>query len=105
MKLANKNALVTGATGGLGREIAIALSNNGCKVFITGRNKNSLETLSENLGSKCLGYLACDLELESEIEVLASAATRAARFDSGIIDILINSAGIFPVANVSDTTF
>ena len=105
MKLTNKSALITGATGGLGREIALSLATAGCKVFITGRNKAELELLSKNLGPLCLGHFVCDLELESQIELLVAAAIRSAKFKSGTIDILINCAGIFPVTDVVDTSF
>ena len=60
--LNKKNALITGATGGLGSEIASALANNGVKVFLTGRNRSSLLSLSKDLGNRCLGFLECNLE-------------------------------------------
>jgi len=105
MKLVDKNALVTGATGGLGKEIALSLAASGCRVFITGRNKKDLESLANNLGPLCLGHLVSDLEQEKEIELLAIAANRAANFKSGVIDILINCAGVFPVGEVLNTSF
>jgi len=102
MNLNNKNALVTGATGGLGSEIVAALCKSGSRVFITGRNRSSLEVMSDKFGDHCLGFLECDLEKEDEIKLLVSCAQRASTFKRGNIDILINCAGIFPVSSVEE---
>ena len=47
MKLKNKIALVTGASSGIGEACARALSGNGAKVILTGRNQTKLKELSE----------------------------------------------------------
>ena len=101
----NKNALVTGATGGLGRSISKALADSGCKVFITGRNREKLKVVSEELGDSCIGHFVSDLDKQSDIEMLASIATSSAKIKSGNIDILINCAGVFPIGSVLDTSF
>ena len=102
--LNKKNALITGATGGLGSEIASALANNGVKVFLTGRNRSSLLSLSKDLGNRCLGFLECNLESEEEIVNLVECAQRFASFPSGSIDILINCAGVFPTGMCDESS-
>ena len=37
--LKNKNCLITGATGGIGKEVSIQLADQSCNLFLTGRNK------------------------------------------------------------------
>ena len=105
MVLTNKNALITGATGGLGKEIVYSLVAAGCKVFITGRNIKDLEALSGKIGKSCLGYAHCNLEDIVQIEKLVLRAKSSAMLKSGTIDILVNAAGVFPISNVSDTSF
>ena len=47
--LKNKNCLITGATGGVGKEICIQLADQSCNLFLTGRNKQKLESLRKLL--------------------------------------------------------
>jgi NAD(P)-dependent dehydrogenase (short-subunit alcohol dehydrogenase family) len=97
----NKCAVITGASGGLGSEIAITLCKAGYKIFLTGRNREALRVLSERLGDNCFGFYICDLEKDHEIESLVSTAHTMS--PTGNIDILINCAGIFPVGSIEKT--
>ena len=47
--LRGKNCLITGATGGLGKEIAKEFAKNGCNLFLTGRNNDKLNSLKNEL--------------------------------------------------------
>ena len=47
--LKNKNCLITGATGGIGKEVSIQLADQSCNLFLTGRNKKKLESLKKLL--------------------------------------------------------
>ena len=47
--LKNKNCLITGATGGVGKEVSIQLADQSCNLFLTGRNKKKLESLKKLL--------------------------------------------------------
>jgi len=94
-----KNAFVTGATGGLGSEICIALANNGCNVFVIGRNKDKLFELQNILGKKCLGSAVCNLENEHDLQEIATSCLAIRE-----IDILINCAGVFPVSSLEETS-
>lgn len=78
-----KRALVTGAGKGIGREIAILLSNCGADVVALSRTKTDLDSLSEETGCETL---TCDL---ANAEQAARAAEAA-----GAIDLLVNNAGI-----------
>ncbi len=92
--LENKVALVTGATGGLGREIAKKLQEAGCNVHISGRDEEKLEEIFyENPGFSSKN--TADLR---NIGVLSEL------IDEVKPDILINCAGIFPVSDICDTT-
>jgi NAD(P)-dependent dehydrogenase (short-subunit alcohol dehydrogenase family) len=94
--LNDKRCLVTGATGGLGREIALAMHRAGCRVFPTGRNSAMIDNLAKQLtsavGHQPTGFTA-DLRKPTEVEALVAAV----RKEFGTIDILVNCAGVFPV--------
>ena len=49
--LEGKNAFVTGATGGIGAQIAIQLAKEGCNLFLTGRNEQTLKSISRQCES------------------------------------------------------
>lgn len=100
--LEGKIALVTGASRGLGRAIALALAGAGAKVALVGRDPAKLEeTAAEaaKLGAESAVFQA---DISDEGQVVALEREVAARF--GRIDILINNAGITVRKPVVDLT-
>lgn len=87
--LKGKKALVTGATGGLGGEIARALHAQGANVAISGTRKEKLEELAKALGERVV-VLPCDLSQVESTQLLISQAEEAL----GGLDILVNNAGL-----------
>lgn len=87
--LKGKKVLVTGASGGIGKAIAIELSSNGADLCLTGRNKSELESLQKVIGGNC-EIIISDLSKSEGIDELANSAQEK----MGQIDILINNAGI-----------
>jgi len=81
-----RTVLITGATGGIGRELARQLAGVGFAIFVTGRDRARLEALRQELG--CPGEVA-DLGL-ADAPARLYAAARAAL---GKIDVLVNNAG------------
>jgi len=87
--LKGKKVLVTGASGGIGKAIAVELSSNGADLCLTGRNKSELESLQKLIGGNCQ-IIISDLSKSEGIDELANSAQEK----MGQIDILINNAGI-----------
>lgn len=87
--LTGKTALVTGATGGIGGEIAKALHSQGAIVGISGRNEDKLKTLASELGERA-HVLVADLSTSEGVDNLVKSANNA----MGQIDILVNNAGL-----------
>ena len=87
--LEGKKALITGASGGIGKEIANVLIEHNAEVCISGRNLDELNALKELLGEKC-HVVTCDLSKKDEIIELIKKTDKVL----GHIDILINNAGI-----------
>lgn len=87
--LTGKTALVTGASGGIGGEIAKVLHGAGATVAISGTRTAPLEALAGELGGR-VHVLACNLSEPAEVEALPKAAAAA----MGSVDILVNNAGI-----------
>jgi NAD(P)-dependent dehydrogenase (short-subunit alcohol dehydrogenase family) len=86
--LEGQRALVTGATSGIGRAVALALARNGAQVIIHGRSaERGAETVQEitDAGGQA-SFVAADLTDPADVQWLASEA--------GDVDILINNAGI-----------
>ncbi len=87
--LTGMNALVTGATGGLGGGIARALHAQGATVAISGTRADVLEALAGELGER-VHVLPCNLGDAAQVEALVPGAEKA----MGQLDILVNNAGI-----------
>ena len=87
--LKGKKVLLTGASGGLGKAIAIELAKNGADICLTGRNQVELKDLQKTIGGKTEVVLS-DLSNPTGINDLANTAQEK----MGQIDILINNAGI-----------
>ena len=102
--LKNKNCLITGATGGLGREIAIEMAKKDCNLFLIGRNKIKFEELKSEItkinNKISIEYHLTDLTNDAEITSLINDVHK--KFSH--IDILVNCAGIFPVNEISKST-
>jgi 3-oxoacyl-[acyl-carrier protein] reductase len=87
--LTGKTALVTGATGGLGNEIARALHRQGATVAISGTRREVLDQLAAELKERVY-VLPCDLSDKDDVETLVPRAEEA----MGQLDILVANAGI-----------
>lgn len=87
--LTGKMALVTGATGGIGGEIAKSLHAQGAVVGISGRNEEKLRSLASELGNNVHVFVA-DLSNSDGIAALVKSAVD----EMGQIDILVNNAGL-----------
>jgi 3-oxoacyl-[acyl-carrier protein] reductase len=87
--LTGKKALVTGATGGIGKAIATALHAQGATVCLSGTRAAVLEEVKAGLGERAHA-VTCNLSDPADVEKLVPAAEEA----MGGLDILVNNAGI-----------
>ncbi len=87
--LTGRAALVTGASRGIGREIAKALAGAGAKVACVATNEDLLNSLVAEIGNGALA-LKCDVSKPTEIEAAVEKAAQAL----GGLDILVNNAGV-----------
>ena len=90
--LEGKVALVTGASRGLGRALALAYAEGGAKLVLNSRSANPLKPVVEQAESSGAEVLAvpADVASNADVEKLVNAAVN--RF--GSIDILVNNAGL-----------
>lgn len=86
MDLSGRSALLTGATGGLGRAIATALAGRGAKLILSGRKAEALEALAAELPGEEHRVLPADLAEVGVAEKLAAEA--------GGVDVLVANAGL-----------
>ncbi|CTQ54164.1 3-oxoacyl-[acyl-carrier-protein] reductase FabG [Roseibium album] len=87
--LEGKNALVTGATGGIGEAIARALHAQGATVSLSGTRAEKLEALAADLGQRAFVTPANLSDREAVDALLPTAEEKM-----GSVDILVNNAGI-----------
>jgi 3-oxoacyl-[acyl-carrier protein] reductase len=88
LALRGRTALVTGASMGIGRAIAVALAGEGVRLAVMARRRGLLEKLQEETGSK-LVIIESDFLKEGAPEIIANAALEGL----GSVEILVNNAG------------
>ena len=94
--LAGKAVLVTGASAGIGKATAIALTQLGAKVIATGRRQTALDALKQKCGDSAVETIAGDLNDVGFVDDLAKAARD--------VDIFVNNAGVLKYAPLMDMT-
>ena len=102
MQLAGRHALVTGASRGIGRAVALALAARGCRLTLVARDQSALEAVKfgvESFGRQAV-VRAADLSDPNEtarlaLDVLAGGA---------VPNILVNNAGVLVLAELVDMT-
>lgn len=102
MELKDKSAIITGASRGIGKAVALELARQGCNMVITSRNIDELNRLAievEKNGTKAFP-IALDLSEKESIDKLIDHTLE--KF--GDIDILINNAGIAVVKPFHETS-
>ncbi|RKE53294.1 MULTISPECIES: 3-oxoacyl-[acyl-carrier-protein] reductase [unclassified Sphingomonas] len=88
--LTGMTALVTGASGGIGSEIAKALAAQGARLAVSGSNADKLEAFRASLGGDHVA-LPCNLSDAAAVDALVPQAVEAL---GGRLDILVNNAGV-----------
>jgi short-subunit dehydrogenase len=86
MQIEGKRALLTGATGGLGRAIAVALADRGAQLVLSSRKREELDALALELPGEAHSIAVSDLAEEGAAERLAA--------DAGEVDLLIANAAL-----------
>lgn len=104
MKLKGKVAVVTGASSGMGRAIALLFASEGASVVAVARRKERLDQLvqqAKEQGGTILAFQG-DVSKKEDVESMLDTAVQ----NFGKVDILVNNAGIMdemmPVGEVSD---
>ena len=87
MQLPSTVCLVTGASGGIGRAIALRLAGRGARLVLLGRQRDALEELADATGGH---VVVADLAARAEVLEAADRAVRA----FGQVDALVNNAGV-----------
>jgi NAD(P)-dependent dehydrogenase (short-subunit alcohol dehydrogenase family) len=107
MEVNGKVALVTGASSGIGRAIAVSLARKGARLLLVARGEEDLEAARkecEAAGSPRAVTLSADVGTSKGLDAIVLAAVR--EFDG--FDILVNNAGIgskAPIADITDEAF
>ena len=90
-RLDGKRALVTGASRGLGRSMALALADAGADIVITGRTQDTLDKTAEEIRTR--GRQAWTLKADMAVPADCQQACERVVVEMGPIDILINNVG------------
>jgi len=96
MELAGRTVLLTGATGGLGREIALAVARREGRLLLSARREEALRELADELPGDGQRIEPADLAEPGEAERLAA--------DAGEVDVLIANAGLPAAGWLTDFT-
>ena len=89
--LKGRVAIVTGASRGLGQQMARALAKAGADLVITSRDASHVATLAAEITAMGRRALALELDVRNQVSIKKMVAAAAAAF--GSLDILVNNAG------------
>jgi NADP-dependent 3-hydroxy acid dehydrogenase YdfG len=96
--LAGRWIVVTGASRGIGAELARRLAADGARLALVARSRDALTTLADELGAE---PVVCDVGDTTQIE---RAAERIETLAGGAPDVVVNNAGIFSIAAAHKTS-
>ena len=99
-RLSGRTALITGASRGIGRAIALRYAEEGADLFLTATRLDLLEetaALAEARGAKVAVHRA-DVADRAQVDAMVDAALAA----FGAIDVLVNNAGVYQAARLVD---
>jgi NADP-dependent 3-hydroxy acid dehydrogenase YdfG len=96
--LAGRWIVVTGASRGIGAELARRLAADGARLALIARSRDALTTLADELGAE---PVVCDVGDATQI---ARAAERIETLAGGAPDVVVNNAGIFSIAAAHKTS-
>src|SRR5436309_773464 len=99
MKLKDKVAIITGGASGIGKAIAQRYSKEGARVVIADLDGKAAEDLAEQIGNGAFG-VQFDVTSQESIDQLVQTVVERA----GHINILVNNAGIFAMAPITEVT-
>src|SRR5437588_11290043 len=99
---ADRVVIITGATSGIGRAVALRFAKASARIVAVGRNRSALEEVASEIksaGGKCL-TLAADLMIGSDSRLVINAAVN----EFGQLDVLVNATGHISTGSIEDTT-
>jgi NAD(P)-dependent dehydrogenase (short-subunit alcohol dehydrogenase family) len=102
LTLAGRNALVTGANGGLGSHFAVTLAKAGANVAVAARRLDSLREVQDTIGK--LGVRVAPVSLDVTDAASVAGAFDAASGELGPISVVVNNAGIAVTKPILDQT-
>jgi NAD(P)-dependent dehydrogenase (short-subunit alcohol dehydrogenase family) len=100
--LDNQVILITGASQGIGRAIALTFARHGARVALVARSADRLDQLAAEIAAQGGEALAVPTDVTDEAQVAQMVVRALARF--GHIDGLVNSAGVAPLAPITQCT-
>jgi NADP-dependent 3-hydroxy acid dehydrogenase YdfG len=101
-RLVNKVAVVTGASSGIGRAVALALARDGAELALLGRRVDVLKSLAEECGG--LGTKARQYEIDFLADARFADLAAEIRRNQKRVDILVHSAGIFAASPIAESS-
>lgn len=100
--IAGQAALITGATGGIGADLAVAFAAAGARVAVTGRRAEAAGAVVDRIRAAGGEAVAIDLDLTDRTSIQGAVDASVAAF--GRLDILVNSAGLGTNHDAIDAT-
>lgn len=101
-EFAGSRILITGASSGIGRALAVQLAQAGAKLALAARSKDKLDALASELSTHGSEVVAIAADVTSEADRARIMEEVKARF--GGLDVLVNNAGIASWAHFADST-
>ena len=96
-RLADRSAIITGSTSGIGAAIALTLAGAGAHIIVSGRDATRGQKVVDDIRTAGGRGNFLEVDLQGSYEQLRAFATAATSTLAGHVDILINNAGIYPV--------